>query len=102
MKKGIGVCFLFVFLLLFVVAVEVTVVGEPRSFSGGVLRLRASGSSGDYGDKIYPSENYGDVGVLKFDVESFLSEGEVFVVLVKGGVVVKEVWDEFETILGKA
>ncbi len=83
---------LFVFLLSFVVAVELTIIDEPGSFSGAILKVRASGSSGEYGDKIYPSENYCDAGVLKFDIETSLSKGDLSIVFTKDS----EPVDEFE------
>lgn len=90
MKKEFGVFVLSVFLLSFVVAVELMVVGEPGSFSGAILKIKTAGSSGDYGDKIYPSENYGDAGVLKFDIETSLVEGDLWIVFTKNGELVKE------------
>lgn len=87
MRKLFGVFALCVFLLSFGSAFELTVVDEPGFFSGGVVRVRAS-EFDDYGDKISPSEFYVDVGVLKFDIETLLDEGDLLIMLLKNGDIV--------------
>ncbi len=99
MKKEVGVFLLSVFLLSvfllsFVVAVEVTVIDEPDSFSGAILKIKSPISSSEYGEKIYPSENYYDAGVLKFDVETSLSEVDLLILLMKDGEPVMEIEKE--------
>lgn len=74
------------------VSVDVTVVDNAGSYSGAILRLKAS-EDGELGEKVYPdSDKYlKAAGVLKFEVETSLSEVFFNVVFTKDGAKVKEI-----------
>ncbi|MFH0808734.1 MAG: hypothetical protein V1888_03930 [archaeon] len=90
MKKVFVVfAFLFLFSFTFVssLAAEVTVIDEIGSFSGAVLRVKAS-ANGELGDKILPSEYLSSVGIVKFEIETSLPEIFLDIVISKDGMVV--------------
>lgn len=69
---------------------EVLVIDDMGSFSGAVLRIKAS-ASGDVGDKIFPFENLARAGVVKFNVETSLSEIFLNILIIKDGEVVNTI-----------
>jgi len=68
---------------------EVILIDDIGSFSGAVLRIK-SPITGDIGDKIYASEYLTDVGIVKFEFETSLSEVFLGFVTSKDGMVVEE------------
>ena len=68
------VAFVFAFLLLVSIGLssaavaDVVLIDDIGSFSGAILRVK-SPVTGDIGDKIYASEYFTDVGIVKFKIE---------------------------------
>ena len=68
---------------------NVTFIDDIGTFSGAVMRVEAP-VSGSTGDKIFPSENMANVGILKFEVETSLAEVLLNFVVTKSGMIVGE------------
>lgn len=93
MKKSVGVFLIGLFLVSFTFALgtEVTIMSKPNSFTGAYLKWKSLESASYGTEKTYPSNyDYTDVGVVKFDVESGLTEAMVQVVLMNQGAKILE------------
>lgn len=66
---------------------EVVMVDDIGSFSGAILRIKST-ADGEPGDKIYASEYLTQVGIIKFNIETSLSEVFLDITLTKSGMVV--------------
>ena len=93
MKK---VFFVLAFMLCFsfsfvdALTANVTVMDEIGSFSGAILKLKSS-MDGDNGDKILPSRNLANSGVIEFEIETSLSEIYFNLVITQSGQVKENV-----------
>jgi hypothetical protein len=63
---------------------NVTLIDEIGTFTGAVMKVK-SPISGELGEKIFPSENLKNVGILKFEIESSLSEVMLTFITIKSG-----------------
>lgn len=83
--------FILVFILTFglvsATVSEVVIVDDIGSFSGAVLRIK-SAVDGEPGDKIYAVEFLTGVGIIKFDIETALSEVWLDIIMTKDGAII--------------
>jgi len=91
-----GVVFVLVFFVLSGICfadafeAEVMLIDDIGSFSGAVLRIKASADA-EVGDKIFPSEYLTSAGIIKFNIETSLPEVFLNIVIVKSGEVVANI-----------
>lgn len=68
---------------------EVVLIDDIGSFSGAVLKVK-SPISGNIGEKIFPVENLKNVGIVKFEIETALSEVLLKFIVTKDGEIIAE------------
>ena len=86
MKKIVMFLILGLFVVSFASALKanVTLVDDIGSFSGAILKFKAPNSS-SFSDKIYASEYHTEVGIVRFEVETSLSEIDVSIMTTMNG-----------------
>lgn len=72
------------------VATEVVLIDDIGSFTGAFLRIKSTENSVFIEDKIYPSEYLLDVGVVRFEIDTLLSEIDLNVKLIEEGEVIAD------------
>jgi len=88
-----SIIFLALFLISFSSAYKanITVMDEIDSFSGAIMKIKSTGTSEFSSDKYYASEYFTDVGIVKFEIETSLSEVDIYLRFSKDGSIRSEV-----------